>query len=146
MSSIYSIMDTAKWALLTHQKSLQVTSHNIANVGTPGFSRQELILETALPLSSTPGQIGTGVRATQIRRVHDRFLESQIGKESQVLGKWHDFDISLVYLNDFLTCNSNGFSKETYTQLEKYINKEKTKLSKNFRTVLDKFSKTAASF
>lgn len=26
-------MDTAKWALLTHQKALQVTSHNIANVG-----------------------------------------------------------------------------------------------------------------
>ncbi|MBW2123138.1 MAG: hypothetical protein JRH07_15035, partial [Deltaproteobacteria bacterium] len=47
MSTIYAIMNTAKWALLTHQKSLQVASHNIANVGTPGFSRQEVILETA---------------------------------------------------------------------------------------------------
>lgn len=88
MSSIYAIMNTAKWALLAHERSLQVTSHNIANVGTPGFSRQELILETAMPLSSNPGQIGTGVRATQVRRVYDRFLESQIAKESQILGRW----------------------------------------------------------
>lgn len=88
MSSISSIMNTAKWALLTHVKSLQVASHNIANVGTPGYSRQEVILKTAMPLSSTPGQIGTGVRATQVRRVYDRFIEFQIAKESQVLGRW----------------------------------------------------------
>ena len=88
MSSIYSIMDTAKWALLTHQKALQVTSHNIANVGTPGYTRQELVLQTAMPVSSVPGQIGTGVRAVQVRRVYDRFLESQIARESQILGRW----------------------------------------------------------
>ncbi|MBW2056218.1 MAG: flagellar hook-associated protein FlgK [Deltaproteobacteria bacterium] len=88
MSTIYAIMNTAKWALLTHQKSLQVASHNIANVGTPGFSRQEVILETATPLSSNPGQIGTGVRAEEVRRVYDRFLQSQLAKESQILGRW----------------------------------------------------------
>ena len=71
---------------------------------------------------------------------------SEIKKVHQVLGKWHDFDISLVYLNNFMIGYNNGFSKETYIQLEKHINKEKAKLSKNFRTVLDKFSKTAASF
>jgi flagellar hook-associated protein 1 FlgK len=54
MSSISAVMNTAKWALLTHQKSLQVASHNIANVETPGFSRQELILQTGLPIDSSP--------------------------------------------------------------------------------------------
>ena len=100
--SIYTILDTAKWALLTHQKSLQVTNHNIANMGTPGFSRQELILETATPLSSTPGQIGTGVRGARIRRVYDRFLESQIGKEFQSLGRWETREDALSQVSVIL--------------------------------------------
>jgi flagellar hook-associated protein 1 FlgK len=106
MSSIYAILDTARRALLTHQKALQVTNHNISNMGTPGFSRQELILETAMPLSSAPGQIGTGVRAVQVRRVYDAFIESQIGKESQTLGKWEAREGSMsqvsVILNESL--------------------------------------------
>jgi flagellar hook-associated protein 1 FlgK len=81
-------MNTAKWALLTHQKNIQVTGHNIANVDTPGYSRQELILGTAVPVSSRPGQIGTGVQALEVRRVYDRFIDSQIGRETEVLGRW----------------------------------------------------------
>ena len=106
--SIYTILDTAKWALLTHQKSLQVTNHNIANMGTPGFSRQELILETATPLSSLPGQIGTGVRGARIRRVYDRFLESQIGKEFQSLGRWETREDALSQVSVILNETSES--------------------------------------
>jgi flagellar hook-associated protein 1 FlgK len=99
MSSIYSIMDTAKWALLTHQQALQVTNHNIANIATPGFSRQELILETAMPFLSEPGQIGAGVRAARVQRIYDQFIESQLGKELQTRGKWEALEGALTQVS-----------------------------------------------
>ena len=55
-----------------------------------------------MPLSCTPGQIGTGVRATQVRRVYDRFLESQIAKESQVLGRWQTREGSMSQVSAIL--------------------------------------------
>ena len=111
MPSVYTIMSTAKWALLTHQRSLQVTSHNIANVETPGYSRQELVLETGMPLSSTPGQIGMGVRASEVRRIYDRFLESQIAQESQGLGRWEAVEGAMSQVSAiFNETSENGLS------------------------------------
>ena len=69
-----------------------------------------------------------------------------IKKVHQVLGKWHDYDVSLVYLDNFLSGYGNNSSSETYDQLRKHITKQKVKLSNNFRTVLDEFGKTASIF
>jgi flagellar hook-associated protein 1 FlgK len=50
MSDIYGIMSLAGQALLTQQQAISVTSHNIANVNTPGYSRQRLTMTTRTPL------------------------------------------------------------------------------------------------
>jgi len=88
MADIYGILNVAKGALLAQQRAINVTSHNIANVNTPGYSRQRVNMETNIPMSFTPGQIGTGVQAAGIERVYDRFLGLQINAETQNLGKW----------------------------------------------------------
>ena len=69
-----------------------------------------------------------------------------IKKVHQILGKWHDYDVNLVYLDNFLSGYGNNSSAATYKQLRKHITKQKAKLSGNFRTVLDEFSKTASKF
>ena len=66
------IFDLGKSALFTAQQGVNVASHNIANVNTPGFTRQRLILETNAPVSGLVGQIGSGVRAAGVQRIHDR--------------------------------------------------------------------------
>ncbi|MCK5202467.1 MAG: hypothetical protein KAR15_01295, partial [Desulfobacterales bacterium] len=53
MSDLYGIMSLAGQALLTQQQAISVTSHNIANVNTPGYSRQRLTMATGRPLDST---------------------------------------------------------------------------------------------
>jgi flagellar hook-associated protein 1 FlgK len=88
MTGIFGILDMGKQALLTQQKAIDVTSHNIANVNTPGYSRQRLHMETSEPFSDSPGQIGTGVRAAEIQSVYDRFLSVQINSENESLGEW----------------------------------------------------------
>lgn len=88
MSDIYGIMSLAGQALMTQQRAISVTSHNIANVNTPGYSRQQLIMTTNTPLDSSIGLMGNGVRGEAIERIYDRFLSAQISNESQGLGRW----------------------------------------------------------
>jgi len=88
MPDIYGILNVARGALLTQQRAIDVTGHNIANVNTPGYSRQRVNMQTNTPIPFSPGQIGTGVNAVEIQRIYDRFLGVQISNENQNLGRW----------------------------------------------------------
>lgn len=87
MASILGIFDIGRLALFAHQQALSVTSHNIANVSTPGFSRQRPVFDETQPLNSQPGQIGTGVQLAEIRRVVDQFIDAQLLSEQSDLGR-----------------------------------------------------------
>ncbi len=88
MSDINGIMSMAGQALITQQQAISVTSHNIANVNTPGYSRQKLVMSTNIPLDSAIGPMGSGVSADAIERIYDRFINARINNESQELGRW----------------------------------------------------------
>ncbi len=88
MTDLWGIMSLAGNALLAQQKAISVTGNNIANVNTPGYSRQKLILENKTPSLSSAGPMGNGVDAVSVERVYDRFLGLQINGESETLGRW----------------------------------------------------------
>ncbi len=88
MPGIHMTLDIAKRSLLAQQAAFQVISHNIANVNTPGFSRQKIGLEPSDALPSSIGPMGSGVDIGEITRAFDRYLESQINRETEDLGKW----------------------------------------------------------
>ncbi len=88
MSGMYGVLNVAGNALLTHRKAINVTGNNIANVNTPGYSRQKLILETSAPVASSIGPVGSGVEAVSVERIYDRFLGVQINNESETPGRW----------------------------------------------------------
>jgi flagellar hook-associated protein 1 FlgK len=69
--SISSILTIAKSALSANQTAIQTLSHNIANVNTPGYSRQEAVLEEAMPTPSSIGLMGNGVTVRQIKSYLD---------------------------------------------------------------------------
>ncbi|RLA78372.1 MAG: hypothetical protein DRG36_06365 [Deltaproteobacteria bacterium] len=56
----YGTLDIAKCALFAQQIGMQVTSHNIANVNTPGYSRQRVIFSPYDPIPFPFGQVGRG--------------------------------------------------------------------------------------
>ncbi len=82
------LLDVAKSALFTAQQALTVTGHNISNVNTPGFSRQEVILTEERPVDGSPGQVGTGVKIEQIRRAVDVFLNRELTNSQEGLGQF----------------------------------------------------------
>ena len=84
---ITSSMYIAISGLNMSQAGMEVASHNIANVNTPGYSRQRLNLETNPTWKSGSwGQMGTGVNAQNISRFHDDFLtRSLVTKSSEYM-------------------------------------------------------------
>src|SRR3954468_5047796 len=91
--STFSGLQTALRGLLAEQRSIDVTGHNIANVSTPGFSRQEAAL-SAPPALTVPGatangapaQLGAGVDVQAYRRIRDDFLDAQYRAQNMRLG------------------------------------------------------------
>jgi flagellar hook-associated protein 1 FlgK len=62
-------------ALRVNQQVLDLLGHNIANINTPGYHRQEPLLAARF-VPENP--IGFGVELTTIRRLHDGVLEQAI--------------------------------------------------------------------
>lgn len=73
-----NILGTGVSGLNAAQSNLLTTSHNITNADTPGYTRQEVIQRTNVPLSSGAGFIGRGVNVTTVQRIHNQFLTTQL--------------------------------------------------------------------
>ena len=72
MAGISHIVNIARSGIRANQQGLATTSQNISNINTKGYSRQEVVLETASPAN---GQEASGVQVSEIRRNVDVFLE-----------------------------------------------------------------------
>ncbi len=78
-------LQTALSGLQAEQEAINTTGQNIANANTPGYSRQVVNLQAALPISvpalsgltGLGAQLGTGVDATTISRIRNQFLDIQ---------------------------------------------------------------------
>ena len=90
MSGLFSTFNIAKRGMNVQQRSIDVTSHNISNANTPGYSRQRTKIETTRPMGMTGdvGQLGTGAQVAAIERVRDGFLDYQVRGETSSLGKY----------------------------------------------------------
>jgi len=108
-ANIFSVLNTAKLGLQTNQTAIEVVGHNIANVQTEGFSRQEVTLEVNRPRRVGLAFLGTGVRATNVTRDFDQFLFNQILGESSTLG---NFDVRNTFFQRLETIlnESSGVS------------------------------------
>jgi len=75
MSGLFGIGSSA---LAAFQSALNTTAHNIANVNTEGYSRQQVEFGSRPPQYTGYGYIGTGVDTKSVERIFDNFVESQV--------------------------------------------------------------------
>ena len=74
-------------ALIAQQQAIDTTAHNIANVNTPGYSRQRLRLASVPAANpSQPGLPGGGVQVLGTERIRDLFVDFQRRGEQQSAG------------------------------------------------------------
>ena len=80
----FSGFDTALSALRMNQKKLDVVGHNLANMNTEGYTRQELKTSsinyenpTSFYMNSNDVNVGFGVAMDEVRQLRDQFLDGQ---------------------------------------------------------------------
>lgn len=73
------------------------------------------------------------------------FLKKLI-KVHKLLGAWHDYDVSLMYLNDFQKDCKVDFTKAPYSVLVKHIQDQKSTFRKNILSAFKDFSQTVAVY
>ena len=78
MSGLSLILETARRALMSQQVGINVTSHNIANASTLGYSRQRVNFSPTPALWERYGYLGTGVQAASVGRLRDSYLDGQV--------------------------------------------------------------------
>jgi len=90
MSSISSL-SRAVSGLMANQQALNTTAHNLTNVNTPGYVRQQVLMKDSSYLTIGQNatsllQLGMGSDVQAIRQVRDQFLDSAYRSENGRFG------------------------------------------------------------
>lgn len=110
--AVLGLLDIGKTALLTTRRALDTTAHNVANASTPGYTRQDVILENIPTGTITAvGMTGRGVRITEIKRMYDTFVSLQIRTEKSSFSYWDAYERGIVKIeNVFNEASDTGIS------------------------------------
>ena len=73
-----SIINTGISALNAFKRQMETTGHNIANVNTPGYSRQQVQFTAREGEAIPQGYIGSGVEIASITRSYDAYLSTRV--------------------------------------------------------------------
>ena len=124
MQSTFSGIEIGKRGLFSHQTGIHTIGHNLSNIDSEGYSRQQVSLESfdpfVVPGLNRPGiegQIGQGPTVARIARVRDTLLEMRIVHENSGEEFWK--------------------TRDRYLRMVERIYNEPSELS--VRNLLDKF-------
>jgi len=67
--------------------ALQTTGHNIANVSTPGYKRQQIVQSASIPQFSGTGFIGTGTSVSTITRAYSELATREVNRAQSRAGE-----------------------------------------------------------
>jgi flagellar hook-associated protein 1 FlgK len=112
MSSLNASLAIALSGLSAEQGALQATTNNVANVNTPGYSRQVPILVSSDPVVVDPLTLGTGVTLQSIESIRDPILESSIQQETQSQGQLNAQVAALQQTQVNFTTSTNDIGTE----------------------------------
>lgn len=99
MAGLFSTLNIGTSGMSSQQKAIDVTSHNIANANTDGYTRERAVIESKTPYDMPSvnnaiggGQVGTGAEVTAIQRVRDDFVDYQVRNETSTKGTYETRD------------------------------------------------------
>ncbi len=109
--SINGLFNIGQSALNAQQNTIATTGNNIANVNTPGYSRQYVQLEDAYALTGKPGSQGMGVDAVQVLRRFDEFIEVSFLDKYTDSSRWEEQSTTMTSVESiFNEANRLGIS------------------------------------
>ncbi|GIZ13830.1 flagellar hook-associated protein FlgK [Pseudomonas sp. NCCP-436] len=104
------LMSIGLSGLAASKTSLTVTGHNITNVNTPGYSRQDTSQAARVPQFSGAGYIGTGTSLTDIRRSYSEFLTTQVRSSTALSADVKSYLGQISQLDSLLAGSTTGIT------------------------------------
>lgn len=110
-----SILNISMTGLAAFQRALDVTSHNIANANTEGYSRQITTLASRIGSTAGDGTVGAGVKVSQIKRSYDGLMMRQYQGATTGVGRLQILDEMTNRVNSLLADPNTGLNSSLQT-------------------------------
>jgi flagellar hook-associated protein 1 FlgK len=88
MGSNFTVFESAVSALASNSTAISIAAQNIANVNTPGYSRQYAVMSSRAPQNSGGSEVGRGVDIIGVKRIYDAFAESRLRASNSSRGRY----------------------------------------------------------
>lgn len=113
MASFFLGLNTAYTGLQAAQAGINTSAHNISNVNTEGYARQQALTQAdqALLTNSTYGALGTGVVVTAIEKIRDEYYDIKFRNNNSNVGAYEVYENYMQIIEDYL----NEFTLEGFT-------------------------------
>jgi flagellar hook-associated protein 1 len=112
------ILATSASGLLAFQQALDVTSNNVANVDTPGYSAETANFAEEPGQGSSSGYIGNGVDVASITRAYNALLAQQANSSQASYSSFNTLSTWAAQIDDMLSSSSTGLN----TGLQSFVN------------------------
>src|SRR5579863_4772533 len=112
------LLSTSVSGLLAFQQALDVTSNNIANAATPGYSVEQANLAENPPTQTGSGFVGTGVNVQSITRTYDELLAGQVRSSQSSYSSFNTFGTQAAQIDNLLSNSSTGLT----ASLQSFVN------------------------
>jgi len=104
------LLSTSVSGLLAFQRALDVTSNNVANAATPGYSRETTNFTERQAQATASGYIGAGVAVQSVTRTYDELLAGQVRSSQSGYSSWNTFATQAVAIDNMLSDSSTGLT------------------------------------
>lgn len=105
-----NLLNIGSSGLQSFQRSLTTIGHNIANVNTEGYSKQNVNLTAREPQLNGFGFSGTGVKTTSITRSYDAFIENNLRNSTSSAKEFEVFHSLATLIDNVLADPDAGMS------------------------------------
>ena len=117
------LLNVGRQSVLTAQRQLNTTGHNISNVNTEGYSRQSVIQATNMPRQFGGQTYGMGVHVENVRRSWDQFAVKELNLATTDYSNKKEHEQNLDMLSKLL---SSVASKKIPENLNEWFDSVKT--------------------
>lgn len=109
MGTLTSLMNLSRQALMADQNALDVTSSNVANQNTPGYTRQVVSWQSADAVTLSGPTYSTGITSTAVSQ-RDRILEQRVQQQTQTQEQSNALESALQQVQNIFGLASTGTS------------------------------------
>jgi flagellar hook-associated protein 1 len=112
------ILATSISGLLAFQQALDVTSNNVSNSSTTGYSVESINMAEAAGSGSATAYIGNGVNVASVTRSYDETLAAQVRSSNANYQAFNTLSTQAANIDNMLSASSTGLT----TTLQSFVN------------------------